>query len=148
MSGRNPMPDPTPRVRIAALIGSHTAVRDGRPVSVYQAVGGQAVDDIAAAVADDVVAPLLERVEQLATGRLVSAIFSVREDAPQPFALERSEDVSGVSGEGIVAHGAQFSDGTVVIRWLGERRSTVIWQSLDDAIAVHGHDGRTRAVWL
>ena len=52
------MPDPTPCVRIAALVGSHTVVRDGRPVSVYQAVGGQAVDDIAAAVADEVVAPL------------------------------------------------------------------------------------------
>lgn len=61
------------------------------------------------------------------------------------FVLERTEDVSGVSGEGTVAQGIQFSDGEVAIRWIvGPHRSTVIWaQGVEGVIAVHGHDGRT-----
>ena len=65
-----------------------------------------------------------------------------------PFALYREEDVSGVSGPGTVAHGCEFADGTVVLRWLGKDASTVVWGSLDAAMRVHGHDGRTRVVWL
>lgn len=65
----------------------------------------------------------------------------------QTFTLLRTEDVSGVSGTGTVADGVEFDDGTVVIRWRGENRSTVVWDTLDDAIAVHGHDGRTQVVF-
>ena len=35
--------------------------------------------------------------------------------------------------------GVVFSDGTVAIRWLTAKRSTSVWQSLDDAMAIHGH---------
>ncbi|HMH92571.1 MAG TPA: hypothetical protein VK586_15985 [Streptosporangiaceae bacterium] len=70
------------------------------------------------------------------------------ETAPRLFALHRGEDVTGVSGEGVVAHGVQFADGQVVLRWLGEYASTVIWPDLDAAMHVHGHDGRTRAVFV
>lgn len=81
--------------------------------------------------------------------RVVSAISVSREqDCPQPFGLYRHQDVTGVSGSGTVAYGVQFADGTVVIRWLGENPSTVVWASLDAAMRVHGHDGRTRVVWL
>lgn len=64
------------------------------------------------------------------------------------FILRRDMDVSGVSGTGVVALGVQFSDGLVVLRWLGEHGSTVIWPSIEDAKAVHGHDGLTQVVWL
>ena len=64
------------------------------------------------------------------------------------FALNRQQDVTGVSGSGIVAHGVQFADGQVTLRWLGQFASTVIWDSLDAAMNVHGHDGKTRVVWL
>jgi hypothetical protein len=65
------------------------------------------------------------------------------------FFLVRDEDVSGVSGIGVVAEGVEFSDGKVVIRWRGVHScSTVVWDSLEDAIAIHGHDGRTRVEWL
>jgi hypothetical protein len=81
--------------------------------------------------------------------RIVSAIFACRaEDCPQPFALYRHQDVTGVSGTGTVAHGVQFADGQVVIRWLGTSPSTVVWNSLGDAMRVHGHDGKTHVVWL
>jgi hypothetical protein len=81
--------------------------------------------------------------------RVVSAVFACREeDCPMPFALYRHQDVTGVSGTGTVAHGVRFADGQVVIRWLGDAPSTVVWASLEDALRVHGHDGRTRVVWL
>src|SRR5258708_3959896 len=80
---------------------------------------------------------------------ITMAVFACREaDCPVPFALYREKDVTGVSGEGTVAHGARFADGTVVIRWLGAAPSRVVWGSLDAAMRVHGHDGRTRVVWL
>jgi hypothetical protein len=80
---------------------------------------------------------------------VVAAVFACKdEDCPMPFALYRHQDVTGVSGTGAVAHGVRFADGTVVIRWLGDKASTVVWDSLDLAMSVHGHDGRTRVVWL
>jgi hypothetical protein len=67
---------------------------------------------------------------------------------PRRFELHRYTDVSGVSGEGVVASGAVWADGVVLIRWNGDRPSTVEWRSLDDAIAVHGHGGATRIAWI
>ena len=68
--------------------------------------------------------------------------------AMRTFTLERDEDVTGVSGVGVVAEGVQFSDGPVVIRWIvGEHRSTVVWPSIAAVEAIHGHEGRTRVVW-
>jgi hypothetical protein len=66
---------------------------------------------------------------------------------PLAFALRRQQDVTGVSGTGTVAHGTQFPDGQVVLRWTGEYASTVIWESIDAAMHVHGHDGKTTVAW-
>ncbi|MFG3154252.1 hypothetical protein ACGF7W_19660 [Streptomyces sp. NPDC048219] len=66
---------------------------------------------------------------------------------PQLFHLQRDRDVSGVSGTGRVAHGVRWPDGTVTLRWVGDRPSTVHWDQLEDAIAIHGHGGATRLVW-
>lgn len=63
------------------------------------------------------------------------------------FHLQRDHDITGVSGTGTVADGVLWLDGTVTIRWRGPRPSTVNWQSLDDAMAIHGHGGATRIVW-
>jgi hypothetical protein len=64
------------------------------------------------------------------------------------FQLVRDVDISGVSGTGIVADGVQFSDGTTVVHWRGERRSTVVWPSIHDVQAIHGHNGATHIEWL
>lgn len=64
------------------------------------------------------------------------------------FKLHRDRDVSGVSGTGIVAEGVVFSDGTCVVRWGGARRSTVVWNSIDDVQAIHGHGGATYVDWV
>lgn len=64
------------------------------------------------------------------------------------FVFVRDEDVSGVSGTGQVAEGVVFTDGKVAIRWRGPVASTVVWDSIEDALQIHGHDGRTRVEWV
>ena len=64
------------------------------------------------------------------------------------FRLIRDVDVSGVSGVGHVADGIRFRDGTTVVRWLGDRSSTVVWDSIADVEAIHSHGGATRIVWI
>jgi hypothetical protein len=66
---------------------------------------------------------------------------------PRRFHLQRDHDVTGVSGTGRVADGIAWSDGTVSVRWLGDRPSTVFWDDLAHAVHVHGHGGHTRIVW-
>lgn len=64
-----------------------------------------------------------------------------------PFRMMRDVDVSGVSGTGCVAEGIVFCDGRVALRWLTETGSTTTFDSLDDCMSVHSHDGRTRFVF-
>jgi hypothetical protein len=64
------------------------------------------------------------------------------------FTLERSEDVTGVSGTGTVAEGVEFSDGLVALRWLvGRHRSTAILDSIESVEKIHGHNGATQVTW-
>lgn len=35
--------------------------------------------------------------------------------------------------------GVVFSDGVVAVRWLTAKRSTSIWNSIDDMLSIHGH---------
>jgi hypothetical protein len=64
------------------------------------------------------------------------------------FILDRRVDVSGVSGTGLVAEGTQFSDGAVALRWPGRTPCTAVWDSIDQVLAVHGHEGATVVRWL
>lgn len=61
--------------------------------------------------------------------------------------MQRDADISGVSGVGVVAQGVVFDDGTTVIRWHGEHCSTAVWDTLVDAIEIHGHNGATRFIF-
>lgn len=63
------------------------------------------------------------------------------------FYFKRNEDVHGISGNGYVAEGIEFSDGTCVIRWLTESSSTTMFKSAADMIKIHGHEGRTLVVY-
>lgn len=78
------------------------------------------------------------------------SIPGVNRPLPQPFLLYRDEDVSGVSGPGVVAEGIRFSDGRVALRWCadGQPQSTVTWDSITDVACIHGHDGKTKVVWI
>lgn len=68
--------------------------------------------------------------------------------APRRFVFERHEDESGISGEGVALEGVVFPHGGVILMWLGEVRSIVEWPSLEVALAMHGHEGKTRLKWL
>lgn len=46
--------------------------------------------------------------------------------------------------------GVVFSDGTTVLRWFTKCKSTSVWASLDEAMAVHGHPEErygTEIIW-
>ncbi len=62
---------------------------------------------------------------------------------PRTFDLVRLEDATGISGTGPVAEGVVFSDGTVALRWLTAHRSTALYESAREVLAIHGHGGKT-----
>jgi hypothetical protein len=75
---------------------------------------------------------------------------------PRPFVLRRNEDISGVSGTGIVAEGVEFSDGVVALRWIvpagnpgsGNPTSVVFHDNgMDSVRKIHGHSGATEIVY-
>lgn len=89
-------------------------------------------------------------IEALKNARLLSVIFGAPKDAPQPFALYRRSDVTGVSGTGVVAEGVAFSDGTACLRWLSEWPTSVVFhdRGVEAIEQIHGHGGATQIVWL
>lgn len=62
---------------------------------------------------------------------------------PLTFDLVRLSDATGISGTGKVAEGVVFGDGTAVMRWLTAHRSTAIYESAREVLAIHGHGGAT-----
>jgi hypothetical protein len=64
------------------------------------------------------------------------------------FELHRKTDVSGVSGEGVVAEGAMFSDGTCGMRWLTEWPTSIPYDSPEHIVHIHGHGDHTKLRWL
>jgi hypothetical protein len=64
------------------------------------------------------------------------------------FELMRDEDISGVSGIGLVAVGVVFPSGKVVVEWLGSRSTFGIYDDLADVERIHGHGGKTRVVLM
>jgi hypothetical protein len=67
---------------------------------------------------------------------------------PRRFLLNRAADPSGVSGLGIVATGCLFPDGSCVLRWHRSVGSTVLYDTIEDLLAVHGHGGATTVQFL
>jgi hypothetical protein len=76
--------------------------------------------------------------------------IDVRKVTGRRFRLIRHEDVSQVSGVGVVAHGVQFPDGPCALRWStpGMPPSTAVWESIEAIEAVHGHQGKTEVDWI
>jgi hypothetical protein len=64
------------------------------------------------------------------------------------FNLIRDQDLSGVSGTGIVAEGVEFEDGTCVMSWLTKYHTVGTYPNIKVLVAVHGHEGRTRITWI
>ena len=64
------------------------------------------------------------------------------------FHLVRDQDITGVSGIGIVAEGVLFSTGWVALTWLTAVNSLVFYPTIGNVEHIHGHNGATRIVWL
>lgn len=61
------------------------------------------------------------------------------------FKVIRTEDVSGVSGIGVVAEGVVFPSGICVVEWRGENASIDINKNgVESWLKIHGHEGRTK----
>ncbi|MEV8477873.1 hypothetical protein [Streptomyces sp. NPDC051173] len=108
----------------------------------------EALRDLAARATDHETADrLLDEAAHELTGRII-----VRPDqnlAPLRFVLRRHLDVSGISGEGNVADGVLWPDGTASVRWRGEHPSIVFWDRGRASVEfVHGHVGATTVTFL
>jgi hypothetical protein len=70
---------------------------------------------------------------------------------PRRFYLLRKEDVTGVSGPGVICEGVQFTNGTVVFRWLSDSPSVTTFfgeNAVEEMLDKHGHGGRTVVIWV
>lgn len=69
---------------------------------------------------------------------------------PRRFVLRRTEDVTGVSGTGIVAEGVEFSNGVVALQWTSAFPTSVVFhqRGMESVKAIHGHGGATEVIWL
>ena len=63
------------------------------------------------------------------------------------FHVIRTEDVSGVSGTGVIAEGVLFSNGKAVVNWISMHKIMEVVDSIAEWSAVHGHGGTTRIQW-
>jgi len=64
------------------------------------------------------------------------------------FVLQRFEDETGVSDVGLVAEGIQFSNGKCVLVWAVELSSVGVYDNIELVDKIHGHDGKTKIVWI
>lgn len=64
------------------------------------------------------------------------------------FQFVRSEDVSGVSGTGVVGEGVEFSCGKIAFTWLSGLGVVSVYDNIKTFIAIHGHEGRGKVQWL
>ena len=65
------------------------------------------------------------------------------------FELIRYEDKSGISGIGKIAEGVIFSSGKCALAWtIKDIPSVTIYDSVEQVIAIHGHDGKTELKWI
>jgi hypothetical protein len=62
--------------------------------------------------------------------------------------LTRSEDVSGVSGTGRIATVVSFDDKCIVYWGCSSIHQVEIFDSVEDLISIHGHQGKTTVVWI
>lgn len=63
------------------------------------------------------------------------------------FSLVRLEDVSGVSGIGVVAKGVRVGP-VAFLRWVGEWPTIVLHlRGIRSIEHIHGHNGKTKIAW-
>ena len=60
--------------------------------------------------------------------------------------LYRKEDVSGISGTGVLAIIFKLAPSRYLMEWLGEHRTLTLFESLESIKNIHGHDNKTIVV--
>lgn len=69
------------------------------------------------------------------------------------FYLDRESEHESLIEEGkmadssLIAQGVQFTDGVVVVHWIGEYRSTSRFSTIEEMEAIHGHQRKTITRW-
>jgi hypothetical protein len=63
------------------------------------------------------------------------------------FWLRRNEDLTGISGTGIVAEGNIFSNGTAIMHWLSKESTFETFEEIEQVTRLHGHNGRSEVVY-
>ena len=84
----------------------------------------------------------------MAAKKKKAALPDMGDSKARRFVLRRKEDISGVSGTGVVAEGIRFTNGQAVLHWLTQLSSVAVYHSTDVLVAVHGHDGSTILEWV
>lgn len=64
------------------------------------------------------------------------------------FELHRDVDATGVSGTGVVAEGVESTNGYCALTWRTLNTSVAFYPNADTLVAIHGHNGQTRLVWI
>ncbi len=97
---------------------------------------------------------MMESPEEYDTSDQIEAVrewLDSRVPATSTFILRRDEDVTGVSGTGVVADGCIFppaAGGGVAMRWRGEVNSVCVYKNVREVKRIHGHDGATRVEYV
>ena len=60
----------------------------------------------------------------------------------EKFKPEKPKIFELLENDKILAHGITFENKQTVVHWYGEYESTVVWPSVDDLIAINGHQGK------
>jgi hypothetical protein len=81
----------------------------------------------------------VQRVERTVEERVISIM--------KRFIIQRTVDVTGISGTGNVAEVVEFSDGSVAVHWMGAHPSTTMHLSMENVEFVHCHGGNSVIVW-
>lgn len=64
------------------------------------------------------------------------------------FELHRDYDETGISGTGVVAEGVVYENGWCSMIWKTEYFSLVAYPSIEHVEKIHGHQGKTRVVFI
>jgi hypothetical protein len=67
------------------------------------------------------------------------------------FRLIRDDDETGISGDGHVASGVCWPDGSVTLKWHTNNAQTANinhYPHMLNMLGIHGHGGKTRRVWV